>query len=184
MRLKDIIPYIVILILAYFLFSKEEPKKIKPNVITIIRDSIIKGKDSVIKIEKPIPYKVTVYKDSTLLDSIEHYKALLELFKTREYKQTHKDSSITIDIYAKTIGKLDSLSFRYVLSDLKVPIKETHITNYLKPKYTVYGGVGVNTSGYLDVSIGYGNEKGVLSIGADTNGFYSLRYQRSLFTKW
>lgn len=174
------LPYIIIVILMFFLLRPSE--SIQPTV----KEIVIKGHTDTIFIDKPVPYKVidtirinnviTEYiTDEGLLDSVKVLNALLDAQKPRFYKVEKKDSLINITLEAKVRGYLDNTSVFYTIKPRIAKVE-------IKPELSIYGGAGANTNGLMTASITI-EKNGLYELGINSDRSFFVGYKWLLFNK-
>lgn len=162
--IKNIFILGLVLIIGILLFmdgcSSNNPN-IQIQNDTVVKSDTIWAKDTVISFKTIIkPKHDTIYE----IDTIETGLDPLDLFFTREYKDTLNDTNITIYSHSKVLGMLDEFNLKY---KLKVPIKiidsvfiTKSISKSYTPRFSIYSGLetGGNTSSfnlspYIDLHI-------------------------------
>lgn len=142
MKLANVLPYIVIVILCFFLFRKgeEEPKRLPVKIVTTLPSSSGSLIPIVYDSPKPTANVVTgaistfdseyYQKYKELKDSIDKNKFVEEFTKLRTYRDSISDSLVTVTIESEVYGYLKKTSADYTLherevkTEVEVPIKE------------------------------------------------------------
>lgn len=197
--MKNLIPYIIIAVLAILLWQKSCTGKVETVVITVPEKhgsfpevvnpeplvidrpyEIIKWKTETIEVQNPVNRELIIaYQLAT--DSLQRLKLYAEAIGEQDYHIPYEDSLIKTDSYIKAQGKVLSFNQDYTIKEQKIPYK---------PKETalrLLGGIEVGNTLQLNdfsakANIMLQNRKGnILSAGYDTNERIWIGYNFSIF---
>jgi hypothetical protein len=175
------------------------------SIIRVVRTEMLKGQ---FKQNNPQPIIVTLPSQNTrdnsqltnslirqfkeLKNNDERLESYLKVIATKVYKNTYKDSLVTITaIDTISNGALKSQIVNWVVKPQKIKFYEKTITKKLKPKFTFSAGLGITTrldslaNPQLNGVIGFKNKKGYeLQFGISTDKRYNLTFKKDIFTKY
>ena len=171
--LRNLMPYLGLMILSVLLYRQCTLDPIKPEII--IKEKIIKIPEYIhffdtIKVFKPIKHTVidSTYKDAYLAekDSTARLNLYLKAITVKEYNQNFTDTFQGIDVYTKTRGVLLAQTVRYKTFEREIIYKDT--IKLPKPRRMLSMGIEGNTK--LDFKAGFlytNRKKTIYSIGID-----------------
>lgn len=206
MKFQNIIPYLLIVGLAFYIFLNNSKKsefvdsEIKTD--TIYKTIVIPERKGTFAIAQPQPVYIAPQNNdaelnflyeklSSLQSDNERFEYLLTQLSTKTYNNVHKDSLVEISVTDSVSGKLLNQNISYKILPQKIEVKEIHITEKLKPKLTISAGFGVasqysaNATPTATAFLGLKNKRGYeLFLGIDNQKTYSIGLKKDLFIKY
>jgi len=213
MKIKDFLPYILILGLFLYIFFQTSGKDTNSSNSEVKIDSILRVFETKMlkgqfKQTSPQPI-INIYpsnnpsKNSDLTNSLinefkqikddnKKLEAYLKVIATKVYKNTYNDSLVTITaVDTVSNGILKSQYLDWKVKPRKVKYYEKEVVYKLKPQFTLSAGLGVTSRidstarPQLEALIGFKNKKGYEFIGGySTDKQFKFILKKDIFTKY
>lgn len=193
MSIKELFPYLVIVVLMIMLIQK--PKEVvrtveipaKENSFTHHNPQPVVKWDTIYKdriVEKVVPKENPVNKEllrkyQEAQDSITKLNLYRDAITTRVYEETYEDSVQTITVLSEVTGTLEKQSLSYTIQSIQKEFKN--------PSEGLYMGAGVSFPyRYLDipslnVDVGYLYNNTMYSVGLGTNQHITINVKKKIF---
>lgn len=184
-KIKDVLPWLIILVGAYFLVREinKEPEVLEvPVEIKVPVPSIKKEFDTIYK-PKPVPVKEIII-DSTyyeeykaLKDSVAKDSLFKEAIKINDYQVTFEDSIQKIEVFSKVRGELLNQKAQYETKPRTLIVNDTiRVPNKFKAYLGVEAGVPLAPTmatrpvAKVNLMVKFKNSENPWTISGDTEG--------------